>query len=199
MLRNRKVIISIIIAHLLLFSSFFLLSDLFFWQAFTLSLFLLILYSYRSASWKKVTYNHVLIGVGSGVLLYLTFYIGKQIMLMLFPDMIASLQSLYNLISPKETWHYISLILIIIPGEELFWRGFVQGKMDKTQSTSSILLATVLYASAHIYAGTFLLIVAALLAGFTWGYLYNRTRTMTVPILSHLVFDLMLLVFFPLL
>ncbi|MCA0985938.1 CPBP family intramembrane glutamic endopeptidase [Guptibacillus algicola] len=198
MLTNKRLLTTILIAHLLLFLSFFVFSNVF-WQVFTVSLLLLIILSYRSATWKKITFDQLLIGTLSGLLLYLLFYIGKQFMLILFPEMITSLQSLYDFISPKEKWHYVSLILVIIPGEELFWRGFVQGKLEKASTAFPILLATVLYTSVHIYAGTLLLLAAALLAGFTWGYLYKRTGTITVPILSHLVFDLMLLVFFPLL
>ncbi|WP_377888613.1 CPBP family intramembrane glutamic endopeptidase [Alkalihalobacillus sp. R86527] len=195
---NKRFITTIFIAHLLLFLSFYLFSNVF-WPLFTMSLLLLIMLSYQSASWKKITFIQLLIGVGSGLLLYLLFFSGKQLMLLLFPEMITSLQTLYELISPKEKWHYVSLILIIIPGEELFWRGFIQGRLEKANISNAVLLATVLYTSVHIYAGAILLLVAALLAGFTWGYIYRRTNTMTVPILSHLVFDLMLLVFFPLL
>lgn len=195
---NKQLIGAIAIAHILLFLCFYLFSEVF-WLLFTLSLLTLALLSYKSTSWKRVTFNHIVIGFGSGVLLYLVFFIGKQLMLTLFPTMITDLQALYELIAPKENWHYVSLILVIIPAEELFWRGYVQRNLEKSSLRYPVVLAAVLYMSAHLYAGALLLLVAALMAGMVWGYLYKRTGTMTVPLLSHLVFDLLLLVFFPLL
>nr|WP_286170655.1 CPBP family intramembrane glutamic endopeptidase [Bacillus sp. NTK071] len=120
-------------------------------------------------------------------------------MLYLFPESITQLEELYRLVAPIQGWHYVSLIFVIIPGEELFWRGVVQDHVEKATLRYPVILAALLYMSAHIYAGAFLLLVAAVLAGTVWGYLYKKTSNMTIPIISHLVFDLLLLVFFPLL
>ncbi|WP_347549701.1 CPBP family glutamic-type intramembrane protease [Pseudalkalibacillus hwajinpoensis] len=189
---------AIILAHLLLCLSFFLYSNLF-WPFFTVSLLSLGIFSFRSTKWKAPSIKHAVLGVGSGILLYLVFYFGKLIMLAIFPESITQLEDLYGLVAPEIGWHYLSLILIIIPGEELFWRGFVQYHLEKMNVPFPVVLAAIFYMSAHLYAGALLLLVAALLAGSIWGYLYKRTVNLTVPLLSHLVFDLLLLVFFPLL
>lgn len=194
----RKLLGTIVVAHVLLFLSFFLFKDLF-WPLFTTSLLLLGIFSIRNARWKTPSPLHMFYGLGSGILLYLIFYIGKSVMLYLFPESITQLEELYRLVAPIQGWHYVSLIFVIIPGEELFWRGVVQDHVEKATLRYPVILAALLYMSAHIYAGAFLLLVAAVLAGTVWGYLYKKTSNMTIPIISHLVFDLLLLVFFPLL
>lgn len=194
----RKLLGTIVLAHFLLFLSFFLLKDIF-WPLFTASLLVLATFSIRNARWRKPSSLQIIYGIGSGILLYLIFYLGKLVMLLLFPESITQLEELYLLVAPKQNWHYVSLILVIIPGEELFWRGAVQEQVEKLPIRYPILVAALLYMSAHIYAGALLLLVAAVFAGTVWGYLYKRTSNMIVPILSHLVFDLLLLVFFPLL
>ncbi|MGB8002435.1 MAG: CPBP family intramembrane glutamic endopeptidase [Anaerobacillus sp.] len=189
---------SVILAHFLLFLSFFLFKD-FFWPFFTASLLLLGTLSIRYAKWKAPSIRSISYGIGSGVLLYLIFFIGKTLMLALFPQSITQLEELYQLVAPEQGWHYFSLIFVIIPGEELFWRGLIQDQVVKTKLRYPIILAAILYMSAHIYAGALLLLVAALLAGTVWGYLYRKTSTITTPLLSHLIFDLLLLIIFPLL
>jgi len=198
MLFKKRLFLALFLSHLLLFLSFYLFSD-FFWPLFTVSLLLLGGVSIRQVKWKKPSLSHLIIGILSGVSLYILFFLGKTIMLVLFPQFMTQVNELYTLVAPDNAWHYVSLILIVIPGEELFWRGLVQTELKTLQLKYPILLAALLYMSAHFYAGAFLLLVAAVLAGAVWGYLYDRTRNMVVPLLSHLVFDLFLLVFFPLL
>ncbi|WP_226657097.1 CPBP family intramembrane glutamic endopeptidase [Pseudalkalibacillus hwajinpoensis] len=198
MLSNKQLYFTLFLSHFLLFLSFFWFKDVF-WPLFTISLLLLGGISIRHVKWKKPSFFHLLMGTFSGVFLYFVFLLGKTIMLALFPQFITQVDELYTLVAPDKAWHYVSLILIIIPGEELFWRGLVQTELKKRKIKYPILLAALLYMSAHLYAGAFLLLLAAVLAGFLWGYLYDRTHNMIVPLLSHLVFDLFLLVFFPLL
>ena len=198
MLSNKQLYFLLFLSHCLLFLSFYLFKDVF-WPLFTLSLLLLGGISIRKVKWKKPSQFHLLIGMLSGVFLYFVFLLGKILMLALFPQFITQVDELYTLVAPVKAWHYISLILIIIPGEELFWRGLVQAELKTRKLKFPILLAALLYMTAHLYAGVFLLLIAAVLAGCVWGYLYDRTHNMIVPLLSHLVFDLFLLVFFPLL
>jgi uncharacterized protein len=198
MLLKKRLYLALFLSHLLLFLSFYLFSD-FFWPLFTVSLLLLGGISIRQVKWEKPSLFHLLIGILSGVFLYFAFFLGKTLMLVLIPQFMTQINELYTLVAPDKAWHYVSLILIIIPGEELFWRGLVQAELKTSQIKYPILLAALLYMSAHLYAGAFLLLIAAVLAGVIWGYLYDRTRNMVVPLLSHLVFDLFLLVFFPLL
>ncbi|MEH7748308.1 CPBP family glutamic-type intramembrane protease, partial [Neobacillus drentensis] len=61
-----------------------------------------------------------------------------------------------------------------------------------------ILAASILYASVNIYAGSFLLVLAAFISGLAWGYLYLWKKSMPLVIVSHIIFDLMMFIILPL-
>ncbi|MDE5412188.1 CPBP family intramembrane glutamic endopeptidase [Alkalihalobacterium chitinilyticum] len=196
-----QLVTGLIIAHLLLWASFAW-QPVSFWIIFSFALFILIGISigFGSINSRMITFGQLLLAVGSGVGLYALFTFGKFLIGWLNLPFLTQLNALYALVQPIEWWHFLVLFLIVIPGEELFWRGFVFQKLRFwMKPVPAIFISTVLYAVAHIYAGTLLLLVAALVAGPVWSYLYYRTENMVIPIVSHSIFNLFLLVLFPLL
>ncbi len=194
-------ILGLAIAHLLLFISFSL-QPAPFWILFPLSL--LILSSIALFSEKlRVEHNNskmVLIGMVTGVFLYSLFGLGNWLIHWTELPVKDSINELYLLVQPIAVWHYLLLFIVVIPGEELFWRGYVLKRIEKKLPRNlAIIISAVLYASAHIYAGAILLLIAAIIAGIMWGWLYLKTNNIWCCIISHLVFDLLLLVLFPLL
>ncbi|WP_171016878.1 CPBP family intramembrane glutamic endopeptidase [Pseudalkalibacillus caeni] len=188
-------------AHILLAMSFAIYPSSF-WPLFTVSSLLLAGYALVKSNivFKKPSLKYMLISIGSGILLYLAFKAGKAIVVSQIPYFENQLHSLYTLIQPNKSWHYFVLFAVIIPAEELFWRGFIQKKFSLiTSSNKAILFAAILYASAHVYSGTVLLVFAALFAGTIWGYLYEKSGNLIVPLISHVLFDYLLLILFPLL
>lgn len=124
---------------------------------------------------------------------------GQKLICILDIPLLNSLENLYEIVKPQYKWHYIVLFLIIIPGEELYWRGYIQKKLYKDMSfQKSIIYSTSLYSFAHIFSGSILLILTALFAGILWGYLYYKTNNILIPIVSHYVFNTFLLIIFPL-
>ena len=106
---------------------------------------------------------------------------------------------LYSRFAPDVIWHFIALILVIIPGEEFFWRGFIQKRiLEHTNVRTSIILSSVLYAMVSLYSGYVLLGICAFIGGLMWSFLYAWKRSLPLVIVSHLTFDLLLLLFFPL-
>lgn len=194
-------IVSIILAHLLLFISF-VFQPVSFWLSFSISLLILSAYSFVyikmdiMGAWVK----NIVIGLLSGIGLYGVFFIGKWLMEMWFPSLMVQLEGLYSVVQPIELWHYIVLFLIVIPGEEFFWRGYVLKRLTIKYSTwAAVVLSVLLYASANLYAGSILLILATLLAGSVWSLIYLYTKNIWAVILSHIIFDLLLLIIFPVL
>lgn len=91
------------------------------------------------------------------------------------------------------------LVLIIIPGEEIFWRRYLQSKLvERFGMVIGVIAGASLYALAHMWTGNPMLVAAAATAGVAWGALYVWKNSLTLVIISHLVFDLWLLVIFPL-
>lgn len=198
---NRSFLHALILAHLLLWFSFSW-QPIPFWVIFSLSLALLSLYAVKQETMDvKGDLLHTFIwGLLSGTLIYVLFAMGKWMIVIWDLPLLDQLFTLYALVKPIELWHFIVLFLIIIPGEELFWRGFILKRLSMTlQPIPAVLLASLLYASAHIYAGSILLILAAVVAGTLWGTLYLWKKNIWLCILSHAVFNLFLLILFPLL
>ena len=65
-------------------------------------------------------------------------------------------------------------------------------------SLGVLLAGTAVYALAHVASGTWLLPLAALGAGLVWAFLFAWTRNLTAPIVSHVLFDVLVLLIAPL-
>jgi hypothetical protein len=91
------------------------------------------------------------------------------------------------------------LLFIIIPGEEIFWRGFVLKRLlNWLDAGSAVLAAAVLNAGAFYFTGFPVLMMAAFASGLLWGWLYIWKKSIPLVIVSHLTFNLLLLIIFPL-
>jgi membrane protease YdiL (CAAX protease family) len=55
-----------------------------------------------------------------------------------------------------------------------------------------------LYAGEHIITFNFMLVVAALVCGVFWGWIYKKERGIVTIIISHALWDLMIFVLCPL-
>ncbi len=154
----------------------------------------------RWAARLRLRPAHIAIGIASAVLLYLIFAAGKHASTRLFgfaPGQIASIYGRRSEASPW--WIAITLLLWIGPGEEIFWRGFVQHRLtQRLGGFRGLLAATALYAGVHAWAGNAMLLLAALLCGLFWGALYARYRSLWPGIISHALWDVAIFVLFPL-
>jgi uncharacterized protein len=143
---------------------------------------------------------HIAIGLAAAVVLYLIFAVGNYASTRLFgfaPGEIASIYARRSEASPW--WIALTLLLWIGPGEEIFWRGFVQHRlMQRYGSLRGMLAATAFYAGVHAWAGNAMLLLAALVCGLFWGALYTRTRSLWPGIISHALWDVAVFVLCPL-
>lgn len=196
---DRRLILGILIAHLLLFFTF---EDKdVFWYIFTASMLILISYSiiHEEIEDNASTSSYLSLGVLSGIGLFGLFWLGSSMIEWLNIPFSGQISRLYSRFSPDIFWHYLVLVLILAPGEEIFWRGFVQKRLSNYFGVKiTIVLAVLLYASVHLYSGEFILVLAAVIAGFAWSAMYAWKRSLPLVIVSHIVFDLLLFVFLPL-
>jgi len=198
LITDRRLLFGYILAHLFIFFTFE--QEKVFWYIFTATMLILISYSILDEAEQRESRKfHLFIGILSGALLYGVFWIGDTLFDLLNLPLSNQITALYKLFSPELTWHYFVLFLIIIPGEEIFWRGFIQKKLlTHTNAWTSIILSTLLYASVQIHSGEFVLILAGLTGGFVWSILYAWKHSIRLVIISHIVFDLLLFGLFPL-
>lgn len=194
-----RVIFGLIIAHVLMYITF---QDItIFWYMFTATMLILISYAMlHEKTTDQLTFlSYSFYGILSGTILFALFWIGNYFMELLPLPFDQEISKLYHTFSPKELWQYLVLFFIIVPGEEVFWRGFIQKRLEHLFNSRyiSVVVASLLYASVQIYSGTFIHIIAALIAGVFWGILYQWKRSMPLLVISHLVFDFLLFILFP--
>jgi uncharacterized protein len=194
-----RLIAGYLLAHALMYFTF---NDrAIFWYIFTGSLLILITYAMfqEDVEDEATFFKYISIGVLSGLLLYALFWLGVQFFDLLNLPFDKSIKNLYRWFAPSLFWQYLALILVAAPGEELFWRGFVQKRLLRYFGPfGSITIGAFLYASVHIYSGTFILMLAAFLSGRVWGALYLWKKSMPLVIVSHIVFDIMVFIILPL-
>lgn len=69
--------------------------------------------------------------------------------------------------------------------------------MNLMNDKFAILISALLNASVFLYADLPIMMIAAFVGSLFWGILYAKKRDLSMLILSHLIFDLLLLVIFP--
>jgi membrane protease YdiL (CAAX protease family) len=130
----------------------------------------------------------IAVGVAAAALLYGLFWAGDRFLRHAFPGLAEEVVDLYRLrwASPAAA----GMIAAVAAGEELFWRGFVQAR-------AGLLVATLGYALVLVWGRKLVLLVAALVCGATWGALFAWRDALVAPIVSHVLWDLAIMVYLP--
>ena len=122
---------------------------------------------------------------------------------------IEPVEDLLTVAVTQEPWLLLALIPVVLlfvgPAEELFWRGAVQGRLRESLGLwASILGAGLLFAGVHalnyVNVGTDALslwlladLTGIFLTGAVLGLVYEKTESLTAPILVHGLYDAVLL------
>ncbi len=130
------------------------------------------------------------IGIVAAAVLWAVFWIGDRLLTRLFPGLSAEVDDLYAVRGETTTARMPFVLTVIGPAEEIFWRGLIQ-------SRAGIVVALVAYALVHIWERKPVLLLAALAGGIFWGGLFAWRGTLIAPIVSHLLWDLAIIVWFP--
>jgi hypothetical protein len=161
-----------------------------FWMKIGCSVLLVCCYS---CIWKRprvvMSSRSVTVGLCSATLLYGIFFLGHTLSPYVIPGAHADVRSIYVLGAGTSRLAVLLLLLFITgPGEEIFWRGFLQESlMQRWGSGWGFLAGTLVYTCVHVFSLNLMLILAALVAGGFWGLLYLWKRDLTVQIVSHAV------------
>jgi membrane protease YdiL (CAAX protease family) len=130
------------------------------------------------------------IGVGAGIVLYGVFWIGEQALVIVLPALAAEVGDLYA-VKGETRPAVVPLVLALAgPAEELFFRGLVQQR-------AGVAVGLAVYAAVHLWERKVILVLAAVLGGAYWGALLSLTGGLVAPILSHLVWAMLIIVWRP--
>ena len=138
------------------------------------------------------------LALGSAALLYALFFLGAQLTAVL-PFQQQELAAIYgNKRGTAPGIIALVMVLVVGPGEEIFWRGYVQGTLaERLGGFWGWLLGSFFYAGVHFCSGNFMLIGAAATAGLFWGWLYWRYRNLWANIFSHVLWDVTIFLLLP--
>lgn len=147
----------------------------------------------------------VLAGIAIAVFLWGVFWVGDKAAAWLFDFARPEVDSIYSMKTGLPTGVIAALLVFIIgPAEEFFWRGYVQRTMGelfegkKFSRDIAFAVTAAIYALVHVWSLNFMLIMAALVAGLVWGFLYRlNPKLLPALILSHALWDALVFVWMP--
>ncbi|EAC3746209.1 CPBP family intramembrane metalloprotease [Listeria monocytogenes] len=140
----------------------------------------------------------ILPGIFSGIVLYIIFYIGAFIIKVMPGGLENSVEAAFNKYSTHSLIIWLLLIVAIIPGEEIFWRGFVLKRLNQYFNPwFSNVFAALLCMVMMFPSGNFAAIIGIFVASLVWNIMYSYRPSLLMLYLSHLTFAFLLLAALP--
>jgi membrane protease YdiL (CAAX protease family) len=140
----------------------------------------------------RIRRGDVVAGLASAAGLYGIFVLGDRMVRRLLPgggEQIGDVYALRQLGPAPEL--AARLALVIGPAEELFWRGFVNRRLQRRVGRwPGAAAGSFAYAGAHVATGNFTLFGAAGIAGAYWSALEAAGMPMGALVVSHVAWDL---------
>jgi membrane protease YdiL (CAAX protease family) len=145
--------------------------------------------------------RNFVVGVVSATVLYAIFTAGNYLSMMIFHFAKPEISAIYDIRYQGQKFA-ISFVLLFItsPGEELFWRAFLQRwAMSHFGRPRGWLICSFLYAAVHVLSGNVMLTMAAFIVGLFWGLLYWKSNSTFACIVSHALWTVSIFVIWPVL
>lgn len=149
----------------------------------------------------KATSKAVMLGVGSGLLFFLFIYGGLYWLhiYLLDIDQLRVLLLEWGFSGRGEIWLVLILLVANPILEEVYWRGYIYEKLRRDGTAKyAILVTSAFYTLYHllsvipIFEGLYGLIavVPVFIAGIFWGYIREKTGSITAAIIGHVLSDM---------
>ena len=143
-------------------------------------------------------------GVVIAFALWGVFWVGDKLSSIMFSFARPEVDAVYAMKTEMPPLVIAVLLLVLIgPAEELFWRGYVQRTLAKLlpgrrASDMAFVMTTVVYALIHVWSLNFMLVMAALVAGCVWGFIFRLyPKALLALIVSHALWDALVFVILP--
>lgn len=149
----------------------------------------------------KATSKAVMLGVGSGLLFFLFIYGGLYWLhiYLLDIDQLRVLLLEWGFSGRGEIWLVLILLVANPILEEVYWRGYIYERLRRDGTAKyAILVTSAFYTLYHllsvipIFEGLYGLIavVPVFIAGIFWGYIREKTGSITAAIIGHVLSDM---------
>lgn len=143
-------------------------------------------------------------GVVIALALWGIFWVGDKLSAFMFDFARPEVDAVYSMKNGFPPALIALLLLVLIgPAEELFWRGYVQRSLSrllpgKRAADLAFVLTVLIYGLVHLWSFNFMLIMAAVVAGAVWGFIYRICpKALPALIVSHALWDALVFVILP--
>jgi membrane protease YdiL (CAAX protease family) len=138
-------------------------------------------------------------GIGIAAGLYAVFVVGDKLARRIMPAGAEDIGEIYALRRHGSRAEIATRLAAVIgPAEELFWRGLVCAELtERFGRARGAAAAAALYGGAHVVTGNPTLLGAATVAGSAWTALRAAGVPMPALIVSHMVWDVWILLVRP--
>lgn len=141
----------------------------------------------------------LLIGTVAGTAMAAGTLLGYPLLSRSLPSIAGDMERLYAAFRTFPSALVALALGPIVIGEDLVWRGVVQGALGRRfGAATGVLLAGSAYALAQLPLGSPVLGLVALGCGILWGALRAATGSLVPTLIAHLLWDLVVLLGWPL-
>jgi len=212
----KKLIVSTIVVTVLWFFMFspWTAPHVNFWASMSVSGIILMAVSFFIGGTRirmtELTLANITTGVLTAAVLWGIFWLGNYLSTSWFGFAQGQINSIYDMKNGNNTLVISILLLFVIgPAEEIFWRGYFQKNITEICAKSAkvksetwkwlapILITAFVYAIVHIFSFNFMLVMAALVCGLFWGFMYKFTKSIVPLIICHALWDVSVFIIFP--
>ena len=193
-----QLVLSLILAYFLSWITFS--NEKVFWYFYTFSVFFLMaaFFYFSKIEEDNNSIRLSFLGIIFGILSYAAILVAYLLIDSGPANWTNSIDKFLNHYGPSAIWHYLLLIFIIAPGEEVFWRGLIQQQLKKyMQPKFAIMLSSLLFGLSFIFTGFWIGILGGFFVGIIFGILYEWKRSITAIVLAHITLLVLLFLIAP--
>lgn len=147
------------------------------------------------------TQRNVLVGVSSGLAMAVATHVLYPLVAPQVPAIAQQTRELYARLGIVQHGPVATMLLVtaVVLAEELVFRGIVFGALQERLGTRpALVVAVAIYVLPQLLSGSWLLLVLAVGCGVVWTLQRAYCDNLVVPLLTHLVWDALVMVCFPL-
>jgi len=140
----------------------------------------------------------VAVGLATGAALFVATRVFVAVVLRLWPPFLRHVRAIYG---QQGSWSLGAVLLAALAvevGEELFWRGLVQGRLSASGGrVSGAVIGWLIYVGANVPSLNLPIIAGAVVGGAVWGALAFWTGGVLACLLCHAVWTELMIAFPP--
>lgn len=193
-------VLSLCLAYILIWVTFSNVKVFWYFYTFTILFLMSISFFYAKIKDEINTLQYIITGLFFGILLYVIIAMGYMLIDTVSNSTTTRIHKFSSKFAPSAIWHYLLLLFIIAPGEELFWRGFIQQQLKRWFSPLyAVIISALLFGLSFVVSGFWPGVLVAFIIGLILGLLYEWKKSMPLIILSHLTMLVLLFLIHPIL